>query len=111
MDGTVGAGAVFLLDVDNTLLDNDHVEGDLRAHLERVLGAESGRRYWDIFEELRAELGYADYLGALQRYRLEHPRDPDILEVSPYLIDYPFADRLYPSALDAIARLRVWGPR
>ncbi len=105
-----GAGAVFLLDVDNTLLDNDQVEGDLRAHLDRVLGAECGRRYWDIFEELRAELGYADYLGALQRYRLEHPRNTEILEVSPYLIDYPFAGRLYPGALDAMARLRAFGP-
>jgi FMN phosphatase YigB (HAD superfamily) len=108
--GTVGAEAVFLLDVDNTLLDNDYVEGELRAYLERTLGAESGERYWEIFEKLRAELGYADYLGALQRYRLERPRDPDILEVSPYLIDYPFAARLYPGALDAVARLGAWGP-
>lgn len=103
-------GAVFLLDVDNTLLENDRVERDLREHLERVLGTGCRRRYWAIFEELRAELGYADYLGALQRYRVEHPRDPQILEVSSYLIDYPFAERLYPGSLAAIARLRAWGP-
>ncbi len=103
-------GAVFLLDVDNTLLDNDRVERDLHEHLERALGTNSRRRYWAIFEELRAELGYADYLGALQRYRVEHPRDPHILEVSSYLIDYPFAERLYPGSLAATARLRTWGP-
>jgi FMN phosphatase YigB (HAD superfamily) len=101
---------VFLLDVDNTLLDNDCVERDLRQHLDQVLGTECRQRYWDIFEELRAELGYADYLGALQRYRAEHPRDPNILEVSSYLIDYPFAERLYPGALAAIAHVRAWGP-
>jgi FMN phosphatase YigB (HAD superfamily) len=101
---------VFLLDVDNTLLDNDQVEQDLRRHLEQAFGAECLDQYWAIFEELRAELGYADYLGALQRYRTDHPRDPRILELSSYLTDYPFADRLYPGALEAIRRLRTLGP-
>jgi FMN phosphatase YigB (HAD superfamily) len=101
---------VFLLDVDNTLLDNDHVERDLRRHLEDAFGAERQRRYWELFEELRAELGYADYLGALQRYRLENLRDPNLLSISLYLVDYPFANRLYPGALDAVERLRTWGP-
>jgi FMN phosphatase YigB (HAD superfamily) len=100
---------VFLLDVDNTLLDNDRIAQDLRAHLERTSGVECRDRYWDIFEQLRAELGYADYLGALQRYRIEHPRDPHILEISSYLIDYPFRDRLYPGALEVVARLRSSG--
>lgn len=100
---------VFLLDVDNTLLDNDRVEQDLRRHLEQAFGAECLERYWAIFEQLRAELGYADYLGALQRYRMEHPRDPRILEISSYLIDYPFADRLYPGALEVVGRLRTLG--
>lgn len=100
---------VFLLDVDNTLLDNDRVEQDLRRHLEQAFGVECLERYSAIFEQLRAELGYADYLGALQRYRMEHPRDPRILEISSYLIDYPFADRLYPGALEAVRRLRTLG--
>jgi FMN phosphatase YigB (HAD superfamily) len=100
---------VFLLDVDNTLLDNDRIAQDLRVHLERTSGVECRDRYWDIFEQLRAELGYADYLGALQRYRIEHPRDPHILEISSYLIDYPFRDRLYPGALEVVARLRSSG--
>src|SRR5581483_3008382 len=101
---------VFLLDVDNTLLDNDRVAADLRRFLTRQFGAERQQRYWAIFEELRAELGYADYLGALQRYRVENVRDPHILEVSPYLVDYPFANRLYPGSLEAIEHLRQWGP-
>jgi FMN phosphatase YigB (HAD superfamily) len=100
---------VFLLDVDNTLLDNDRMELDLRRHLDHSFGVERSARYWDIFEELRTELGYADYLGALQRYRIECLRDPHLLEISLFLVDYPFADRLYRGALDVIARLRARG--
>jgi FMN phosphatase YigB (HAD superfamily) len=100
---------VFLFDVDNTLLDNDRVAMDLKRHLEREVGHERQKRYWDIFEQLRVELGYADYLGALQRYRIEHPRDPHLLTVSHFLISYPFANRLYPNALDAIDHARQWG--
>jgi FMN phosphatase YigB (HAD superfamily) len=101
---------VFLLDCDNTLLDNDRVLSDLRAHLASEFGPESRDRYWEIFEALRAELGYADYLGALQRYRLGAQNDPRLLQMSAFLVDYPFADRLYPGALGAIAHLRRWGP-
>ncbi|MEO2089474.1 MAG: HAD family hydrolase [Gemmataceae bacterium] len=101
---------VFLLDVDNTLLDNDRIIDDLKRHLARAFGAERQDRYWAIFETLRAELGYADYLGALQRYRAENPRDTQFSETSRYLLDYPFADRLFPGALEVIARLRAWGP-
>ena len=101
---------VFLLDVDNTLLDNDRVVGDLMRHLEREVGKERQQRYWALFEELREELGYADYLGALQRYRVEHPRDPHLLTVSHFLINYPFANRLFPNSLDVIEYLRAWGP-
>jgi FMN phosphatase YigB (HAD superfamily) len=97
---------VFLVDVDNTLLDNDGVELDLKAYLREAFGADAQARYWEIFEQLRAELGYADYLGALQRYRVEHLREPRLLNASLFLVDYPFADRLYPAALDAIGRLR-----
>ncbi len=100
---------VFLVDVDNTLLDNDRITADLRQYLEREVGAEGGARYWALFEQLRAELGYADYLGALQRYRLEFPRDPRLLTVSGFLVDYPFADRLYPGALAVLERFRAWG--
>jgi FMN phosphatase YigB (HAD superfamily) len=101
---------VFLFDVDNTLLDNDRVTADLRRHLEREVGIDRSMRYWAIFEKLRAELGYADYLGALQRYRGEYPRDPHLLTVSSFLINYPFANRLFPNALDVIERVRAWGP-
>ena len=100
---------VFLIDVDNTLLDNDRVTADLMRHLETEGGQERRRRYSAIFEELRTELGYADYLGALQRYRLEYPRDSNLLIVSAYLINYPFANRLYPGSLDAIDHLEQWG--
>jgi len=100
---------VFLFDVDNTLLDNDRVQEDLRSHLEREFGAESRDRYWAIFEELRAELGYADYLGALQRYRLEDLCDPRLLIMSSFLVDYPFANRLYPGSLAALEHVRSWG--
>ena len=103
------AATVFLFDVDNTLLDNDAVQNDLSAHLEREVGLVSRNRYWEIFEELRSQLGYADYLGALQRYRLEHLDDPQLLRVSFFLLDYPFASRLYPGALAALARCRTLG--
>ena len=101
---------VFLIDVDNTLLDNDRVITDLMRHLEREIGRECQQHYWTIFEELRAELGYADYLGALQRYRVEHPRDSNLLAVSSFLINYPFANRLFPSSLDVVDHLKAWGP-
>jgi FMN phosphatase YigB (HAD superfamily) len=100
---------VFLVDVDNTLLDNDGLQGDLKQHLEREFGAASRDRYWVILEQLFAELGYRDYLGALQRYRVEHPEDIHLLTMSAYLVDYPFADRLYPGALGVLERLRGWG--
>ncbi|HEY7124131.1 MAG TPA: HAD family hydrolase [Ktedonobacterales bacterium] len=101
---------IFLLDVDNTLLDNDQVEADLKAHLQQAVGAERQQRYWELFEQLRKELGYADYLGALQRYRDENPRDTHLLTLSLYLLNYPFAQRLYPGSLDVIQRLAAWGP-
>src|SRR5919202_704950 len=101
---------VFLFDVDNTLLDNDRVAADLRRYLEREVGHERQERYWVIFEELRTELGYADYLGALQRYRVEYPRDPHVLTVSSFMVNYPFANRLYPNSLDVLERFRAWGP-
>ena len=102
-------GLVFLFDVDNTLLDNDHVTADLKRHLEQQVGPERQQRYWEIFEQLRTELGYADYLGALQRYRMENPRDPGLLTVSHFLINYPFATRLYPDSLDAVEHVKQWG--
>jgi FMN phosphatase YigB (HAD superfamily) len=100
---------VFLLDVDNTLVDNDRIHDDLRKHLERESGPESRDRYWAIFEQLRTELGYADYLGALQRYRLDAMNDTRLLTMSAFLVDYPFANRLYPGSLDAIEHLGRWG--
>ncbi len=93
---------VFLFDVDNTLLDNDRVAHDLKSYLKREVGHDQEARYWAIFEQLRAELGYADYLGALQRYRLEYPHDLRVLAVSSFLIDYPFGDRLFPRALEVL---------
>jgi FMN phosphatase YigB (HAD superfamily) len=102
--------AVFLFDVDNTLLDNDRVTADLKRHLEREVGPERAARYWTIFEQLRTELGYADYLGALQRYRSEHPHDPRLLTVSHFLVNYPFANRLFPNALDVVEYVKQWGP-
>jgi FMN phosphatase YigB (HAD superfamily) len=100
---------VFLLDVDNTLLDNDWITADLKQYLEGEVGHAREQLYWTIFEQLRTELGYADYLGALQRYRMEHPRDPHLLTVSRFLLDYPFADRLFPGTLDVIKHLKQWG--
>lgn len=108
------ADVVFLLDVDNTLLDNDRIVVDLRRHLEHEFGQTSAERYWTIFEALRSELGYADYLGALQRYRVDAERsgedDPRLLLMSSFLVDYPFAERLFPRALEVIERLGRFGP-
>jgi FMN phosphatase YigB (HAD superfamily) len=100
---------VFLFDVDNTLLDNDRVTADLKRYLEQRVGAERQQSYWDIFEQLRSELGYADYLGALQRYRINNPHEPGLLAVSHFLINYPFATRLYPDSLDVIEYVKQWG--
>jgi hypothetical protein len=100
---------VFLFDVDNTLLDNDRIQDDLSVHLATCYSEAVRKRYWSIFEELRGELGYADYLGALERYRSEDVHDPRILKMASWLVDYPFADRLYPGALDAVKRLGQWG--
>ena len=101
---------VFLFDVDNTLLDNDRVSVDLKRFLTKEVGEERQRQYWEIFEELRNELGYADYLGALQRYRVDHAREPHLLEVSSYLVNYPFANRLFPGSLDALEHVGAFGP-
>ncbi|MFN8223317.1 MAG: hypothetical protein U0R50_08765 [Gaiellales bacterium] len=100
---------VTFFDVDNTLLDNDRVSTDLREHLEHEIGEQRAGRYWQIFEDLRAQLGYADYLGALQRYRVEHPRDHRVLAVSSFLMGYPFANRLYPGSLDAVEHAARFG--
>ena len=108
------SGVVFLLDVDNTLLDGDRIVADLRDHLKREFGVASAQRYWAIFDGLREELGYVDYLGALQRYRLdvEHGSADEqrLLMMSSFLIDYPFADRLYARALEVITHLGRYGP-
>ena len=101
---------VFLIDVDNTLLDNDRIQEDLKDHLERAFGRAAREGYWRILEDLFAELGYRDYIGALQRYRVEHPREVELLSMSSFLIDYPFAERLYPGALAVLKRLRGFGP-
>ena len=101
---------VFLFDVDNTLLDNDRIIGDLTKYLLREVGPKRARCYWTIFERLRTRLGYADYLGALQRCRSEYPHDVDLLAVSSFLVNYPFANRLFPSSLDVIEHVKQWGP-
>jgi FMN phosphatase YigB (HAD superfamily) len=101
---------VFLFDIDNTLLDNDRVTADLKKYLHKAVGPGKAERYWEFFEELRSELGYADYLGALQRYRRNYPRDPQLLCISRYLINYPFANRLYPESLDVVSHVKQWGP-
>jgi FMN phosphatase YigB (HAD superfamily) len=98
--------AVFLVDADNTLLDNDRIQHDLRAYLARELGSECRDRYMKALGDLWNELGYRDYLGALQRYRIERPHDVNVLKVSAWLIDYPFADRLYPGAMDVVSHLK-----
>jgi FMN phosphatase YigB (HAD superfamily) len=101
---------VFLFDVDNTLVDNDRVQAHLKEHLAQTYGPATRDRYWDILEELREELGYVDYLGALERYRVEALHRPEVLRMSSWLVDYPFADRLYPGALDAVKHVQQWGP-
>ncbi len=101
---------VFLVDVDDTLLDNDRIQEDLKRHIERQFGPQCRDRYWAIQEELFIELGYRDYLGALQRFRMGYPYDPHLVTVASFLVDYPFANRLYPGSLDVLERFRGWGP-
>lgn len=99
---------VVLFDVDNTLMDNDRITADLTQHLDEEIGTRGERQYWAIFEELREKLGYVDYLGALQRYRQEYPRDPHLLTLSRFLLNYPFAERLFPNALEVIRHISQW---
>ena len=106
---SAAAKTVFLFDVDNTLFDNDRFQDDLRKELTRAHGGSACERYWAIFEQLRGELGYADYLGALERLRIERLHDPTLLPTANWLIDYPFADHLYPDALRVVEHVRQWG--
>jgi FMN phosphatase YigB (HAD superfamily) len=101
---------VFLVDVDNTLVDNDGIQQDLKDHLERTYGVAARDRYWKILEDLMVELGYRDYIGALQKFRVEHPSEMELLAMSSYLMDYPFAQRVYPNALEVLKRLRSFAP-
>jgi FMN phosphatase YigB (HAD superfamily) len=100
---------VFLFDVDNTLLDNDRIQADLRERLQAAHGDGAALRYWEIFQEQWGAVGYADYFGALARLRLENPYDRELPGTANWLMDYPFADRLYPRALDAVEHVRQWG--
>ena len=102
-------GVVFLVDVDDTLIENDRIQDDIQRHLEREYGAAARERYWAIQEELMTELGYRDYLGALQRYRVEHPFQPHLNLMASFLVDYPFANRLYPESLDAVQHAQSLG--
>jgi FMN phosphatase YigB (HAD superfamily) len=101
---------VFLVDVDNTLLDNDAIQQDLKDHLDQAFGVATRDRYWRILEDLFTEVGYRDYIGALQRYRSEHPLHVELLSMSSWLMDYPFDGRLFPHALDVLKHLRSVGP-
>jgi FMN phosphatase YigB (HAD superfamily) len=106
---TLPNSIVFLVDVDNTLLDNDRIQSAIKRHLDRDFGVACRERYWTILEQLFTDLGYRDYLGALQRYRVEHPQDTHLLSMSSFLVDYPFANRLYPGSIDVLERFRSWG--
>ncbi|GLQ91049.1 HAD family hydrolase [Dyella flagellata] len=103
------ASHVFLLDVDNTLLDSDRFTADLHAHLTREFGQAECDRYWAIYEQLRTSLGYVDYLGALQRFRLENDTRPGVFNLAYWLLDYPFEHRLYAGALEAVDELNKLG--
>jgi hypothetical protein len=101
---------VFLFDVDNTLLDNDRVQSDVKEHLATNYGVNARDRYWALFEQQFATLGYADYLGALELYRTEQMHDPRLLRIGNWMVEYPFAERLYPGAMDAVQHAAQWGP-
>ncbi|HEY2395328.1 MAG TPA: HAD family hydrolase [Rudaea sp.] len=102
-------GTVILLDVDNTLLDNDRFGADLGDRLAQLFGAVERERYWAIFAALRTELGYADYLTTLQKFRIGLEEHPQLLLMSQFMLEYPFAERLYPRALEAVAHLHTLG--
>ena len=104
------APIVFLVDVDDTLLENGRVQADLKKHIEREFGPQCRDRFWAIHEELFKQLGYADYLGAFQRFRIEHPYEPHLVTAANFLVDYPFANRLYPGSLDVLEHFRELGP-
>jgi len=100
---------IFLLDVDNTLLDNDRFAADLGDRLEQAFGPAERARYWKLFAELRDQLGLADYLGSLQAFRAGLDDHPELLDMSAFLLEYPFAARLFPRALEAVAHLSALG--
>ncbi len=109
-DMTEPTDTVFLFDVDNTLLDNDRVQADMRSHLAETYGDAARDRFWEIFERLRTELGYSDYLGALEQYRLEAMHDPTLLRLANWLVDYPFHERLYPNAITVVKAAQATAP-
>jgi FMN phosphatase YigB (HAD superfamily) len=100
---------VFLFDVDNTLLDNDQVQAEMKDHLAEAYGPATRDRYVAILAQLVNELGYTDYLGALERLRIEMMHRPEVLRMSSWLVDYPFADRLFPHALEVVRHVAQWG--
>jgi FMN phosphatase YigB (HAD superfamily) len=102
-------GVVFLLDVDNTLLDNDRFGADLGEHIEQAFGATERARYWKIFADRREQLGWADYLGSLQLFRTGLDDDPRLLRMSEFMLEYPFSGLVFPQALAAIAHLSTFG--
>ena len=99
---------IFLVDVDDTLLNGDCIQTDFKQHMEREFGIQCRDRYWVIQEELFNELGYRDYLEALQRFRLEYPYEPHLVTAANFFVDYPFANRLYPGALNVLEHFRKW---
>ncbi len=100
---------VFLLDVDNTLIDNDRFGSDLTARLYQEFGQPECERYWSIYGALRDKHGFADYLGALQDFRTGCNNEAALLQMSKFLLDYPFNERVYPRARDAIRHMNGMG--
>ena len=109
-DVAVSAPVTFLVDVDNTLLDNDGIRADFEAHLLSAYGEAAREAYWTIQERRFAELGFRDYLGAVEEWWTDARRDPALLAFSEFILEYPYAERLYPDALDVVAWLRRAGP-
>jgi hypothetical protein len=100
---------VFLLDVDNTLLDNDRAKEDMAARVEDLVGAERAARWWELYEQVRQETDVVDYPRTLTRYRAVFPDEPRFPHLADFILGLPYAGYVYPGALETLTYLRTLG--
>ena len=101
---------VFLIDLDNTILDNDGVKQDIEAKMLEILGERLAERFWHYYEAVRKDLDYIDFFETMMRLRDENPTDAAVVdEATGTLMDWDFCPRLYPRAIETVLHLKSLG--